>query len=154
MAIDLHRFWNRSLPQTLMSALWLLYIRAFFDLVDLLGNDSHVGLTKFVKGDGVGALAWIVIIALAVAAGYFISQEKKIGYYLGVAASLAPFVINIWVTLDNKFKVFYGSPTISERLFLGSLSDFGTLLWLMFTVALVILLLHPMSRDYVRVWFK
>jgi hypothetical protein len=148
MAIDLHRFWNRSLPQTLLSAVSLLYIRAFFDLIDLLSNEDRVGLTRFVKGDGAGSAVWLVVIAVAVAAGYYIAQEKKVGYYLGIFASLAPFLINFWVSLD-----ITGISTI-ERFTLGPLGDFNTLLWLMFTVALVILLLHPMSRDYVRVWFK
>jgi hypothetical protein len=148
MAIDLHRFWNRSLPQTLMSALWLLYIRAFFDLIDVLSDTDRVQLTKIVKGRTTGSIVWLLIIAVAVAAGYFISQEKKLGYYLGIGASIAPFVVNLWVSSDAS------GLSISQRLTLGDLSDFGTLLWLMFTVALVILLLHPMSRDYVRVWFK
>jgi hypothetical protein len=148
MAIDLHRFWNRSLPQTLLSALWLLYLRAVFDLLDFLQDTDRVGITKAVKGSGAGSLVWLIVIAGAVAAGYYIAQEKKIGYYIGIAVAVAPFLINFWVALDFKGVSFI------ERFTLGEIGQFNTLLWLMFTVALVMLLLHPMSRDYVRVWFK
>jgi len=126
----------------------LLYIRAFFDFIDFLGNDDRVGLTKEVKGDGIGSLVWLAVIAMAVAGGYLIAQEKKVGYYLGIAAAFAPFVINLWVSFEFERISFF------ERFTLGQLSSFNTVLWLMFTVALVVLLLHPMSRDYVRVWFK
>ena len=30
----------------------------------------------------------------------------------------------------------------------------GSLLGLMFAIALIALLLHPQSRDYQRIWFK
>lgn len=149
MAIDLHRFWNRHLPQTLLSALWLLYLRAVFDLLDFLQDTDRVGITTHYKG-GLGALVWLVVIAGAVAAGYFLSQEKKIGYYIAIAVSLAPFLINFWVSLDSRVRGL----SFIQRFTLGDLGQFNTLLWLMFTVALVVLLLHPMSRDYVRVWFK
>ena len=47
------------------------------------------------------------------------------------------------------------SPFALRWLFLGPSHVFGAnLINLMFEVALVALLLHPMSRDYERIWFK
>ena len=34
------------------------------------------------------------------------------------------------------------------------ITDFGVLISFVFDVALVLLLVHPMSRDYQRIWFK
>ena len=80
-----------------------------------------------------GALGlWLFLVTMvAMAAGAFgIANEKKWGYALGLAGAipnlLAPFV--------------YG---------LGS-----NILNLIFSVALVALLVHPMSRDYQRIWFR
>ena len=80
-----------------------------------------------------GALGlWLFFVTMvAMAAGAFgIANEKKWGYALGLAGAilnlLAPFV--------------YG---------LGS-----NILNLIFSVALVALLVHPMSRDYQRIWFR
>jgi uncharacterized membrane protein (DUF2068 family) len=65
-----------------------------------------------------------------VAAGWGIANEKKWGYWLGVAMAL----------LFVAFAVF-------------SLS-FGSLVSLIFYIALVALLLHPESRSYRRTWFR
>jgi hypothetical protein len=69
----------------------------------------------------------------SIAAGYGIANERKWGYGLGVAMSLLPFAL-ILAT---------GGSILS-----------GGILNLLFEVALVALLLHPMSRDYQRIWFK
>ena len=46
-------------------------------------------------------------------------------------------------------------PSLLRWLFLGPSHVFGAnIINLMFEVALVALLLHPMSRDYERIWFK
>lgn len=72
-------------------------------------------------------------IGLAVALGfgaYGIANEKKWGYSLAIVAA----VVNALLP----FLVFGGV----------------NILTLIFDVALVILLLHPMSRDYQRIWFS
>jgi hypothetical protein len=65
--------------------------------------------------------------------GYGIANEQKWGYGLGLLAALAPFLI----------RFYYGAPLLG-------FSIISTL----FEVALVALLVHPMSRDYQRIWFK
>ena len=36
----------------------------------------------------------------------------------------------------------------------GNVATLGGLIGLAFAVVLVVLLVHPMSRDYQRIWFK
>ena len=73
-----------------------------------------------------------VIIAIgSAAAGYGIANDRKWGYLLGVGvsgASLAYLILAFGLM---------GNP-----------------LGLMFGIAQLALLLHPMSRDYQKVWFR
>jgi hypothetical protein len=115
--MEQRRWVNQTQPQTLQIAVFLLYFNGIITLI-------FGGL--FVP---VGAL----IIIGSVAAGYGIANERKWGYFLGVAMALLPFALVI--------------ATRSSPLS-------GGLLNLLFEVALVALLLHPQSRDYQRIWFK
>jgi hypothetical protein len=86
---------------------------------------------------GLLALSAVSLVGIGLAAGGFgIANEKKWGYALAVAAAvvqvLALFVVNG----------------------LATLTSFGGLLPFMLDAALVALLLHPMSRDYQRIWFR
>jgi hypothetical protein len=75
----------------------------------------------------------ILIIVGSIAAGYGIANERKWGYGLGLAMALLPFILII-ANRSNPLN--------------------GGLINLLFEVALVALLVHPMSRDYQRIWFK
>jgi hypothetical protein len=77
----------------------------------------------------------LLIIAAAFGAGYGIANERKWGYGLGLLLAFLPFVLRM--ALGGVGAVF-SAPLID----------------LMFEVALVVLLLHPQSRDYERIWFK
>ena len=105
------RWLDRSQPQTLMSATILLYINA---ALGLLGGLSLISLV-FVVGQ--------------VAAGLGIANEKKWGYWLGVALTA---VIVAWLVLNFAFIAVIS---------------------LLFYIAMLALLLHPMSRSYRRTWF-
>ena len=77
----------------------------------------------------------LLVVDGGVAGGYGIAQEKRWGYGLGVVMAFLPFVL----------RVAFG----------GLGAAFGaSLVNLMFEVALVVLLLHPQSRDYQRIWFS
>ncbi|HET6874797.1 MAG TPA: hypothetical protein VFH70_08470 [Acidimicrobiales bacterium] len=106
------RWVDRSQPQTLMTATLILYINA---VLGLLGGLSLLSL---------------VLVAGQVAAGLGIANEKKWGYWLGVA--LTALVVG-WL-------VFYFS--------------FYAVLGLIFYIALLALLLHPQSRSYRKTWFR
>ncbi len=76
----------------------------------------------------------LLATAVGSAAGaYGIANERKWGYALGVAMAFLPFAI----------RLMYGGGLLS-----------GSIINLMFEIALVALLLHPQSRDYQRIWFK
>jgi hypothetical protein len=88
-----------------------------------------------------GVVAASVIIGLFIiaglgAGGFGIANEKKWGYALAVAAA----VVQIGALL-----ALFGTRTFT---------NINLLLTFVFDAALVGLLLHPMSRDYQRIWFK
>jgi hypothetical protein len=110
-----NRWVDRTQPQTLMMATVLMYLNAALDLLLSLGQLSLVGF---------------LLVVGQVAAGWGIANEKKWGYWLGLALAL----------LLVAFTVI-------------SLS-FGSVVSLIFYGALVALLLHPQSRAYRRTWFR
>ena len=80
--------------------------------------------------------ALLLIAKLAgIPAGYGIANERKWAYGLGLVVAFSPFVVRIGY--DGLNRVFSTD-----------------LISLMFEVALVLLLLHPQSREYERIWFK
>ena len=79
----------------------------------------------------------LLLILAGLAAGAFgIANEKKWGYALAVASAGARVLL---------YPLFFGYDTVQN---VGLLIDF------MFAAALFLLLVHPMSRDYQRIWFK
>jgi hypothetical protein len=76
------------------------------------------------------------LIAALLATGAFgIANEKKWGYAVAVGGALLQVVL--------LFAVF-GSAVFTTTVVISFLFD----------AALVALLLHPMSREYQRIWFK
>jgi hypothetical protein len=72
----------------------------------------------------------ILLGAGAAAAGYGIANDKKVGWYVGIVVSVVGLAL---------------------RLLLFGLGD---AIGLLFAVAQVALLVHPMSRNYVKTWFR
>ena len=82
-----------------------------------------------------GGYGVLLVLAVGLAAGGFgIANEKKWGY--GVAIVAAVLHALVWI-------VIFGINVIG----FPQIISFG------FAVALVALLVHPMSRDYQRIWF-
>jgi hypothetical protein len=78
-----------------------------------------------------------MLIAIAMAAGAFgIANERKWGYTIGLAGAILQLV------------------TLVAFLGLAHLLDGLNFLTFVFDAALVGLLLHPMSRDYTKIWFR
>jgi len=119
--MDTRRFFNPSQPQTLQISVWLLYFNAFFALLTVLS----------------GFPAALIGVAACGGAAYGIANEKRWGYYLGVAVAILNVALLVWAA---------GGLTEVFRL--------SSLVSLIFDVALVVALLHPMSRDYQRIWFR
>jgi hypothetical protein len=81
-------------------------------------------------------LAGLVTIALLAAGGFGIANEKKWGYALGLLGAVLNLVWPLLYGLGLSW--YFGSNIINT----------------IFSIALVALLLHPMSRDYQRIWFR
>lgn len=119
------KFFDPTQPQTLQIAVLLFYFTAAFDMLFLL------------LGAGFDPIRLFLVLLGAVAA-YGIANEKRIAYLaaIGLAAlNLAWFA----------FTVVAG---------LTLLLSFNGIIALMFDVALLLLLVHPMSRDYQKIWFR
>lgn len=123
--METRRWTNPTQPQTLQIAVLLLYINAVFGVL-------------------FGQIFILFPLGLALtigqaAGGFGIANERKWGYWLAVSVAslgLLPGVVTI--AADG----------------VGSVLDIGFLISMMFPVALFALLLHPMSRDYQRIWFR
>jgi hypothetical protein len=76
-------------------------------------------------------LVFFGILLLDFCGAYGIANARKAGYGVGVVAAALPLLLLIYTGL-------------------GAIS----LLSLLFDLALFFLLVHPMSRQYVRVWFR
>ena len=110
--MEQRRWVNRHQPQTLVTATLLLYIEGVFNMAR-----------------GVQALT---VLGLMIPAAYFIAQDRRLGWYAGVAVAGASVLVRLNI---------YGF-------------HFNTIFSVIFPIILVVLLTHPMSREHQRVWFK
>ena len=124
MALESRRWFNPSQPQTLQIAVWLLYFNA---VGGLIFGSVYITL---------GVFLGLVALVGCGAAAFGIANEQRWGYLLGVAMALLQVLLIVAVV--GILGLFKGVALIS----------------FLFAVALVALLLHPMSRDYHRIWFK
>jgi len=79
---------------------------------------------------------FLFLIAGFVAGGFGIANEKKWGYIVAIVAAAVQVLIILTLGIGQIF------------------GNIGLLLDFMFDVALFLLLVHPMSREYQRIWFK
>ena len=80
--------------------------------------------------------ALLVLIAiLGAAGGYGIANEKRWGYAVAVMGAVVQVLLLV---------IVLGTAVLTSLAIINFLFD----------IALVALLLHPMSREYQRIWFK
>ncbi len=124
------RFTNTGHPQTLQAAVVLLYISAVFAILGSAGGGSPAVLQLIVGiVGGVGA--------------YLLANNRRIGLYLGLVGAMGPtalvLIYNLGLVLDIAlYRFLFWYPYI---------------IGLIFDIAIVVALLHPMSRNYMKVWF-
>lgn len=121
--METRRWVNQAQPQTLYIAVILLYLEA--GLAVLFGQ--------------IGSIIGVALVVAAVAAGYGIANERKWGYWVGLAVAVFGLYPYALVLLAGQ---------------LGLLFDVRILIGLAFAVAKFALLVHPQSRDYYKIWFK
>jgi hypothetical protein len=84
-----------------------------------------------------GSAGLFTLMALpALFAGLGIANEKKLGYWGGLAVAGLNVILLVLV-----FVAIHGQ-------------SIGVIISLIFGIALVALLVHPMSRSYQKIWFK
>lgn len=88
---------------------------------------------------GVGGGIGLVYVIGQAAAGYGIANERRWGYVLGIATvGIQLLFLALFLVAEGILSIF-------------SLSFLFAALW---PVVMMVLLLHPQSRDYQRIWFK
>jgi hypothetical protein len=126
--METRRWTNPSQPQTLYLAVVLFYINAVMSLI--FGNYVEI-LFGFL-----GVLGFIIG---SVAAGLGIANEKKWGYFLGITTAAFQLLPFLWLIATDGVGVVF---------------NIRYLIAVIFPVVLFALLVHPMSRDYQRIWFR
>jgi hypothetical protein len=124
------RWFNPNVPQTLYIAQFLLYFDAFWALLSVLGPVGPLGLIS------VGAYVY---------GAYGIANELKRGYQVAVFASFIPIILR---TIAS---VLFGDGLFAD---IGFILFSGNVINVIFEYALIALLLHPMSREHQKVWFR
>ena len=120
------RVWvNSRQPQTLYIAQLLMYFQGGLTLV--FGVIAGRSLALYTLAVAVGK----------VMAAFGIANERRWGYRLGVFVAALPLALRVVLALTQSLSWLW-------------VDGFG----LLFDVALIALLLHPMSRDYQRYWPK
>lgn len=137
------RWYNPHLPQTLAIAQILLYINAVFAfLYDVVAaRDGMPGIVR---------LLHVASVAAYVFGGWGIANERKLGWQVGLAAAFTPFVLRFIDIQISVGSFVSGGEKIRYALGLSG----GGLLNTVFDIALIALLLHPMSKDHQKIWFS
>lgn len=141
------RWLNPSLPQTLYIANILLYVNGVMSLLTILNIGiggsgylflplalwrSHVPLNDLVTSYGLISL----VAGLAYGfAGLGLANGKRIGWQVGVGVAAGAVVLPV---LAVGIDVFTSSYVIS----------------FIFDMALLVALVHPLSRQYAKVWLE
>jgi hypothetical protein len=98
----------------------------------LLYINAAFGILSAVGAGGIGLL--LLPIILEGFAAYGIANERRIGYISGIILSGLFALVSVALFVD--------------------FGGFSLLLNVVFSIALFVALVHPMSRDYQRIWFK
>jgi hypothetical protein len=124
------RWFNPNVPQTLYVAQFLLYFDAFWALLSMFGRVGPLG---------------IISLAAYVYGAYGIANEQKRGYQVAVIASFLP------IGLRAVAAVLFGDGIVGDLSFILFSTN---VINVIFEYALIALLLHPMSKEHQKIWFR
>jgi hypothetical protein len=122
---------NPYLPQTLQISVIIAYFSAAFSLLGFL----------FPFMGGRLSLIEIIVMGLAVLGAFGIANLRWWGYIIALFVAFLPFVLGIVGSFVFDYTIFE---------YLASLIAPRNLISTIFNIAIVALLVHPMSRDYVK----
>tara|TARA_Y100000590_G_scaffold183726_1_gene209297 strand:- start:5601 stop:5942 length:342 start_codon:yes stop_codon:yes gene_type:complete len=78
----------------------------------------------------------LLLLVALIGGGLGIANEKKLGFRFALSAAIYSVVATLWIGIRYDVELL------------------GFLLRLMFDIVLVVLLLHPQSKEYRRIWFS
>jgi hypothetical protein len=142
--IDKRKWFDRMHPQTLGIATWLLYLDGVFATLGFLDKSNEFGFLRVIS-----PVTGIIGLASCLAffgSGFLMANGKLLGWYIGIAASFSPLLARFIISIHQQNLGY--SISLADRITGGDLVGF------MFEAALVVLLLHPMSRSYARTWLR
>lgn len=143
--LDFRKWFDRMQPQTVAIATWLLYIDGAFNFLHYLDKNEVYGAWRW-NGGIMAVVAFLFVLAFPIG-GFLLANGKKMGWYVALAAAFSPFVLRLlWKVLENDL---WASQMSVKTIVIGS-----TYVNFMFEAALAALLLHPMSRNYVKTWLR
>jgi hypothetical protein len=105
-----------------------------------MDKTDWVGYARVDKG-AIGTAVGLAVVLAFVASGLLMANDRRLGYYLGLFAAFSPFLLRFWILSDERFDLW-------DRI------SGGNTISLIFDVALCALLLHPLSRDHQRIWYR
>lgn len=127
-------------PQTLAIAMFLLYIDGAFAVVALLDRSGEIGFLRLLGG--LNLLFALCMVVAYIGGAFLMANGKRLGWIIAVAASFSPFIARQLITLSTN----YGDTT---WVLTG-----GDTIGFLFDAALVALLLHSMTQQYVKRWLR
>ncbi|MBJ7294013.1 MAG: hypothetical protein JHC78_10775 [Ilumatobacteraceae bacterium] len=131
-------------PQTLGIATWLLYLDGVFAILGFLDKSNEFGFLRVISP--VTGLLGLVSCLCFFGSGFLMANGKLLGWYLGIAASFSPLLARLIISIHQQ--------NLGYTISLVNRITGGDLIGFMFEAALVVLLLHPMSRSYARTWLR
>ena len=127
------RWLNPTQPQTLYRAVMLAYFRGVS--IVLFGSVYYRALPYDILGSFASRIFPLLLLVALVGGGLGIANEKKYGFRLALSAAIYSVVATLWIGTQYSVELL------------------GFLLRLMFDIVLLVLLLHPQSKEYRRIWF-
>jgi hypothetical protein len=140
--LDFRKWFDRMQPQTVSIATMLLYLDGVFNFLYFLDMRDTYGYWC-VAGGPIAILAFLLVLCFPFG-GFLMANGKKLGWYAALTASFSPFLLRALEVTDDSF------PGVSFQYIVFGSSYFN----FMFEAALCALLLHTMTRNYVKVWLR
>jgi hypothetical protein len=135
------RWVNQSQPQTLYGANMLAYFRAVVILLFGASAPYRLLMVDVFDNIGLGEFAWditAILLAFGMAIGGLgVANEKKWGFRVLTVSAIYAVAATVWWMYRAE-----------------QWTELGNLLRLMFDGVLVVLLFHPMTQEYRKIWFS